>query len=66
VHFLRLFFFFFRKRQDGSVSNFFQGLGKNTCLLQPALKSNAPPPGLLDYFFEVLVLAKAVLESLRI
>jgi len=22
--------------------NFFQGLGENTCSLQPALKSNAP------------------------
>jgi len=30
---------FSRKRQDGSAPNFFQGLGENTCLLQPALKS---------------------------
>jgi len=30
-----------RKRQDGSVPNFFQGLEENTCLLQSALKSNA-------------------------
>jgi len=29
------------KRQDGYASNFFQGLGENTCSLQPALKSNA-------------------------
>jgi len=33
---------FSRKRQDESEPNFFQGLGQNTCLLQPALKSNAP------------------------
>jgi len=33
---------FSRKRQDGSVSNFFQGLGENTCSIEPALKSNAP------------------------
>jgi len=33
---------FFRKRQDGSVPNFFQGLEENTCSLQSALKSNAP------------------------
>jgi len=32
---------FSRKRQDGFAPNFFQGLGKNTCSLQPALKSNA-------------------------
>jgi len=32
---------FSRKQQDESVSNFFQDLEKNTCLLQPALKSNA-------------------------
>jgi len=24
------------------VSNFFQGLGESTCLLQPALKNTAP------------------------
>jgi len=30
---------FSRKRQDGSAPNFFQDL---TCLLQPALNSNAP------------------------
>jgi len=29
------------KRQDGSAPNFFQDLRENTCLLQPALKSNA-------------------------
>jgi len=33
---------FSRKRQDGSVPNFFQGLGENTCSLQPTLKGNAP------------------------
>jgi len=33
---------FSRKQQDGSVPIFFQGLGENTCSLQPALKSNAP------------------------
>jgi len=33
---------FSRKRQDGSAPNFFQGVGENTCLLQTALKSNAP------------------------
>jgi len=33
---------FSRKRQDESAPNFFQGLGENTCLLQPALKINAP------------------------
>jgi len=33
---------FSRKRQDGSVPNFFQDLGKNTYSLQPVLKSNAP------------------------
>jgi len=38
VRFLR----FSRKRQGGSAPNFFQGLGENTCLLQPALKNNAP------------------------
>jgi len=34
-------FAFSRKRQDGSAPNFFQGLGKNTCSLQPALKNTA-------------------------
>jgi len=38
VRFLR----FPRKRQDISAPYCFQGLGENTCLLQPALKSNAP------------------------
>jgi len=38
VRFLR----FSQKQQDGSVPNFFQGLGGNSCSLQPALKSNAP------------------------
>jgi len=34
---------FSRKRQDGSaLIFFFQALGENTCLLQRALKSNAP------------------------
>jgi len=33
---------FSQKRQDGTTPNFFQGLEKNTCFLQPALKSNAP------------------------
>jgi len=37
-----MFLCFSRKRQDGSASNFFQGLGEATCLLQPALKSTAP------------------------
>jgi len=32
---------FSRKRQEGSVPIFFQGLGENTSSLQPALKSNA-------------------------
>jgi len=32
---------FSRKRQDLSAPFFFQDLGENTCLLQPALKSNA-------------------------
>jgi len=35
-------FAFFSKRQDESAPNFFHGLGENTCLLQLALKSNAP------------------------
>jgi len=34
---------FSQKQQDGSVPNFFQGLGKNTCLLQPALKTLHQP-----------------------
>jgi len=33
---------FSRKRQDESAQIFFQGLGQNTCLLESALKSNAP------------------------
>jgi len=33
---------FFKKRQDGSVPNYFQGLGENTCSLQTGLESNAP------------------------
>jgi len=33
---------FSRKQQVGSVPNFFQGLGENTCSLQRALKSYAP------------------------
>jgi len=34
---------FSRKRQDESVPIFFfQGLGENTCSLQPALKRNVP------------------------
>jgi len=33
---------FSRKRQDGFAPNFLQDLGESTCLLQPALKSNAP------------------------
>jgi len=33
---------FSQKVQDGSTPNFFQGLGENTCSIQPALKSNAP------------------------
>jgi len=32
---------FSRKGQDGFAANFFQGLGENTCSLQPALKSTA-------------------------
>jgi len=32
---------FSRNRQDGSVPNFFQDLGENTCSLQPALKNTA-------------------------
>jgi len=36
-----VFLRFSRKRQDGSVPNFFQGLRENACSLQPALKSNA-------------------------
>jgi len=30
-----------QKRKDESAPIFFQGLGENTCSLQPALKSNA-------------------------
>jgi len=37
---------FLTKRQDESEPIFFQGLGENTCSLQPALKSNAPGPNL--------------------
>jgi len=33
---------FSRKRQDRSAPNFFQGLGENTCSLQPAMKITAP------------------------
>jgi len=33
---------FSRKRDNGSAPNFFQGLGKNTFSLQPALKNTAP------------------------
>jgi len=36
---------FFRFSQNDKTNLrqiFFQGLGQNTCLLQPALKSNAP------------------------
>jgi len=36
-----VFLRFCRKRQDGSAPNIFHGLGKNTCLLQPASKSTA-------------------------
>jgi len=36
------FLCFSGKRLDESAPNFFQGLGENTCSLQPALKSNAP------------------------
>jgi len=32
---------FSRKQQDRSVPKFFQGLGENTCSLQPSLKSTA-------------------------
>jgi len=32
---------FFSKTTDKPASNFFQGLGKNTCWLQIAWKSNA-------------------------
>jgi len=31
---------FSQKRQDEFAPNVFQGLEENTCLLQPALKSN--------------------------
>jgi len=33
---------FSQKRQEESAQNFFQGLGENTCSLQPASKSNEP------------------------
>jgi len=33
---------FYRKRQHGFMPIFFQGLGENTCSLQPALKSSTP------------------------
>jgi len=36
------FLCFSRKRQDEYAPNFFQGLGENTCRLQPAVKSTAP------------------------
>jgi len=39
--FLELKVRFSQKQQDESAPNFFQGLGENTCSLQPALKSNA-------------------------
>jgi len=38
---LAVFAIFSRKRQDRVVSNFFQGLGENTYLLQLALKNTA-------------------------
>jgi len=46
---------FSRKRQDGFAPHFFQGLGENTCLLQPALKSNAL--GLLSFCQNDVVIA---------
>jgi len=39
-----------RKQQGGFAPNFFQGLGENTCSLQPALKSIAPVLNLTSYF----------------
>jgi len=33
---------FFENANTDLRQNFFQGLGENTCLLQPALKSTAP------------------------
>jgi len=36
------FFAFFSKTERVICANFFQGLGENTCSLQPALKINAP------------------------
>jgi len=36
------FFAFFSKTTRRICAKFFQGLGENTCLLRPALKSNAP------------------------
>jgi len=41
---------FSRKPQNGSASNFFPDLGENFCLLQPALKSNAPTLTNFTYF----------------
>jgi len=35
-------FAFFSKAQDRSAPNFLQGLGQNTCLIQPALKNTEP------------------------
>jgi len=35
---------FSRKQRNGFATNFFQGLGENTCSLQPALKSTAFGP----------------------
>jgi len=32
---------FSRKRHDESAPKYFQGLGENTCSLQPALKNTA-------------------------
>jgi len=36
------FFAFFSNDKTGLRQISFQGLGESTCLLQPALKSNAP------------------------
>jgi len=44
-----VFSHFSLKRQDGYATNFFQGLGENTCLLQPGLKSTAPGQRTLDH-----------------
>jgi len=38
---VRRFCVFLENGQDGSASNFFQGLGQNTCSLQSALKNIA-------------------------